>query len=297
MATTGPLRAFRRRSGLGTDAASGAEHDASPVGSRRRILLLVVAGLLSASALLAIGILLVGHFGRTEGRILGTTALLAGYGLVSVPATVLLDQRRLVRLAVTGIVLAAAGASVALTAVWMNRPPGDLGRTVGTVTALALAAAQSCAMSARRRVRDPGPVRRLFGLSVGLAGVVAAMFSALLWARIGEGAYVRLLAALVVADLLVVALQVILARARPAPAVHRLLVVVEPDERVRVDVEAVDLAAAAAKAIRTVEEQGRRVLRLEVGQDPATPSEPPRPPAREKTERGSPRAAGSPLRR
>ena len=48
------------------------------MGSGKRIMLLAVAGLLSASALLAIGILLVGHFGKTEGRILATTALLGG---------------------------------------------------------------------------------------------------------------------------------------------------------------------------------------------------------------------------
>jgi len=55
----------------------------------RRILLLCVAGLLSASALLAIAILLVGRFGSTEGKILGSTALLAGYGLIALPAVML----------------------------------------------------------------------------------------------------------------------------------------------------------------------------------------------------------------
>ena len=43
---------------------------------RRRILLLAVAGLLSVAALLAIAILLVGRFGDTERRVVGTTLLL-----------------------------------------------------------------------------------------------------------------------------------------------------------------------------------------------------------------------------
>jgi hypothetical protein len=77
------------------------------MGSGKRILLLAVAGLLSASALLAIGILLVGRFGETEGRILATTALLAGYGLVGLPSTILFDQGRSRRLAVGGLALAA----------------------------------------------------------------------------------------------------------------------------------------------------------------------------------------------
>jgi hypothetical protein len=92
------------------------------MGSGKRFLLLAVAGLLSASALLAIGILLVGHFGETEGRILTMTALLAGYGLVALPSTMLLDQGRSTHLAFGGLVLAVVGASLALA------PSGRVGR-------------------------------------------------------------------------------------------------------------------------------------------------------------------------
>ena len=77
--------------------------------SGKRILLLGVAGLLSATALLAIVILLAGHFGSTQGKILGSTALLAGYALLALPAVVLLDQGRDRRLALATASLAAAG--------------------------------------------------------------------------------------------------------------------------------------------------------------------------------------------
>ena len=50
--------------------------------SGKRLVLGVVAALLSGAAALAIGILLFGDFGTTEGRILASTALLAGYGLL-----------------------------------------------------------------------------------------------------------------------------------------------------------------------------------------------------------------------
>jgi hypothetical protein len=56
--------------------------DARPI-TGKRLVLLAVAGLLTAAAALAIGILLFGDFGSTEGRILATTALLAGYGLLT----------------------------------------------------------------------------------------------------------------------------------------------------------------------------------------------------------------------
>jgi hypothetical protein len=240
--------------------------------SRKRILLLVVAGLLSASALLAIGILLAGRFGRTEGRILGTTALLAGYGLVALPATILLDRPRSSRLAVGALVLAAVGVSLALAAIWTDG--GDeLGRAVGTVTAFALASAQSCALAARRHERDPMVVRRLFAVSLTLAFAVAAMLTALLWAGSMGGGSVRGLGALAVLDLLAVGLQPILARARPVAPLRRLRIVVEPGETVVLDVEAVDLAAAVAKAIRTVERGGRRIVGIEVGEPPAEASE------------------------
>ena len=54
--------------------------------SGKRILLLAVAGLLSATALLAIAILLGNGFGGSQWKILGTTGFLAGYALVALPA-------------------------------------------------------------------------------------------------------------------------------------------------------------------------------------------------------------------
>ena len=90
------------------------------------------------------------------------------------------------------------------------------------------------------------------------------MVATALWGEIEGDGYFRILAALVVLDLLVVALQPILARARPTVGLHRLRVTVADGETLELDVEARDLAAAAAKAIRAQEQGGRRVLRLEV---------------------------------
>jgi hypothetical protein len=194
------------------------------------------------------------------------TALLAGYGLLALPSTILVDQGRSRLLAAGGLVLAAAGASLALAAVWTdNPPPAALGKAVGTATAFALASAQAAALAGRRRESDSASVRRLFALSNALAPGAAAMFTTLLCAEIERESYVRLLAALVVLDLLVVALQPLLARARPVAASYRLRINVgPPDEALTVEVEAPDLAAAAAKAIRGAEREGRRVRGLEV---------------------------------
>ena len=236
--------------------------------TRRRILLLCVAGLLSVSALLAIGILLAGHFGRTEGRILGTTALLAGYGIVALPAVMLLDQARFRPLALATATLAGASALPALAAVWATAPPDALGNSVGSLTAFALAGAQASVLAARRQRRDPPVVRRLFAVSCGTVLVAASFFAAFLWTEPG-GFAPRLLGALVVLDLLLVALQPILARARPAGPVHRLRIVASSGDPIEVTIDGGDLASAAAKAIRAAERNGRHVTRLEVREPPA----------------------------
>jgi hypothetical protein len=231
----------------------------------RRLLLLAVAGLLSASALLAIGILLLGHFGDTEGRILSTTALLAGYGLISLPSTILLDQRRSRSLACTGVGLAVVAAALSVATVWTEDPAKWLGKTMGTTAVTAVAAAQAAALTARRRDDDPVSVRRLFALSCVLAAVVAAMAAAAIWWEIDSSGFYRVFGAAFVLDLLTVALQPILVRARPTAATHWLSITVASGETLELEVEAPDLATAVARSIRSLERDGRTVDRIEVG--------------------------------
>jgi len=232
--------------------------------------MLGVAGLLSASALLAIGILLVGRFGSTQGRILGSTALLAGYGLLALPATVLLDLGRARTLARAAALIVALGAALALAFVWSGSQPAALGRAFGTVTLLAVVAAQASGVTARRQDRDPPSVRRLFAGSCATGALAAAGGTALLWTQPDGGTYPRLFGALVVLDLLLVALQPVLARARPAGPIHHLQIVTDSGEAVAVAIEGGDLATAAAKAIRAAERDGRQVTRIEVGERPPT---------------------------
>ncbi len=180
---------------------------------RRRILLFGVAGLLCASALLAIAILLVGRFGYTERRIVATTLLLAGYGLLSLPAVVLLDQRRLRAFAFAAVGAAAAAAVTALVSIWAPSSSDTVGKLVGTLTVAAVAAAQAAALAGRRRESDPPVVGILFDVSCATAALAAASASALIWTQPSGSTYVRLLGALIVLDLLLVSLQPVLARA------------------------------------------------------------------------------------
>lgn len=185
--------------------------------TRRRLLLLGVAVLLCAAALLAIGILLVGHFGATERRVVATTLLLAGYGVLSLPGVVLLDQGRRRLPAEGAIALAAIAAALALVSVWGFSDSDAVGRSVGTATILAVAAAQAAALLARQTERDPPMVRRLFAGSCVTATLAAGFAIAVLWTQASGGLYARLIGALVVLDLLLVALQPLTATIASGP--------------------------------------------------------------------------------
>ena len=225
----------------------------------RRFVLAAVAVSISATALLAIGILLFGNFGETESRILQTTLLLAGYGLVSLPAGFLLDQGRRRPLALAILGLAATGLVLSLFSVWSGGSSATVGKTVLTVTTFALAAAQIGALAARRRESDATPVRVLFAASCATSLVLATMASVAAWAEIGSAAFFRALGALAVLNVLVVILQPLLALARPRGEVYHLHLELDEGDQLDADVEGVDFASAAARAIREAEETGRRV--------------------------------------
>jgi hypothetical protein len=246
--------------------------------SRRQLVLLAVAALLSASALLAVGILLIGHFGRTEGRILGTTAMLAGYALLGLPAAILVDRRRARPLAAAVGALAVVAAALAATAIWWSgdEPPEALARSWSTATFWLVAATQTAALAARRTERDPPSVTRLFRASIVLVVAAAALLTGLVWTDRGGPGFGRVLGALIVLDVLSVALQPLLALARPRLEETRLRLRLDTGERLVVAVDAPDLASAAAKAIRAAARDGRRVVSLDVLEGADEPARRPR---------------------
>lgn len=237
----------------------------------RRLVLLGVAGLLCVAAALAIGILLFGDFGATEGRILATTALLSGFGLLALPAAILQDRRRLPALAALVALLATVGAALTITSVWIEGGPDWLGKSIGSEGVWLVASVQVASLVLRLRRSDPRLLRWLFVASCGVAVVVGAFFTVIIWSEIDSEAFGRAIGALVVLDALLVALQPIMARTRPAGRTHRLLLGVGPDGTVELSVDALDLATAAAQAIRTVERDGNTVLWLSVTPEAGPP--------------------------
>ena len=187
----------------------------------RRALLLGLAALLSALALLAIAILLVGHFRETERRIFATTVLLAAFALLASPAAVLLERHRLPALAAANLLAVAIAATLMLVSVWTRNPSDTFGKAIGTATLCALAVAQAAALCARRSSADPPVVPRLLPAAIGTGTVAATASIVLIWSQPDNGAWGRAVAALVVLDVLLVALQPLLARITPAASARR----------------------------------------------------------------------------
>lgn len=223
----------------------------------RRVLLLVVATLMCAAAALAIGILLFGDFGDTEGRVLVTTFLLALHGAVAVPAAILRDQRRLPALALLVAALAALSAALNSVSVWWEDAGDTFGKTTGTVAIFLIVAVVTAALAAR-------PRHRLFFPSVVLAVAVATLATVALWAEIDESWYLRVLGALVVLEVLLVALQPLLLRLARVEAVRPLRLVDTSGRTSEVEVRAGSVADAVARAIRGLEREGAHVRSVEV---------------------------------
>jgi len=221
-----------------------------------RAVLLGIAALLCGAAALAIGILLLGDFGGTEGRILATTFVLAGYAVLALPAAHLRDHGRRPALAAACAGLAVTGAALSIALVWSSSESELAGKAMGTVLVWLLAASQTAGLVT-------WAYRRLFAASIVVAAVVASLFTLLLWAEIDSEGLGRVLGALVVLDVLLVALQPLLVRARRAqqPWTFRIG---DATGTTELTVPAASLAEAAGRAIRAVEERGGHVRSLEL---------------------------------
>ena len=229
---------------------------------RRQTLLLAIAFLLCAAALFAIVVLLVGRFGPTEARIVGTTAAIAGCSLLALPAVLLTERGRWPRLAALNAATAAATGVAAVLVIWWD---GELfGKVASTALFVAAATTQASALLARSRPADPPVVRRLFAGSIVSGSVVAAMAVIVTWAQFDSPGYARLLGATVVLDVLLVALQPLLARLQPRSRHYVLELTLDDGGVPLVEVDAPEIAAAAAQAIRGQERRGAHVTALRV---------------------------------
>lgn len=226
----------------------------------RKPLLLAVAGALCLTAAIAVVVLLSGHFDSTSWRILGTTSAISFFGLLAVPAGALLERGHAVQLARASAALTGASFVLTVAAIWSDWSAG-LGKTWGVLLTLAVAAAQAAAVEGRRRDTDTQAIRRLVGGSMVTAVVLAVLGVLAILTEIDDAGFYRVLGAVAIVDVLLIALVAVLRRgAGPIAQTHRVRV----DGRL-VEVPGRDWAAAVATAVRQAERDGSTVRRIERG--------------------------------
>lgn len=183
----------------------------------KRLLLAAVASL-SATAALAIAILLFGDFGDTELRILGTTLAISLYSLLSLPGAILLERRDAQPLGWTTIAFAGAGFVLALDVIWADDGSSTVAKLAGTTTAIAAALTQMSAMTTRRRDDDPPLVRGVFLAAVAVVALLCLVTIIAIWNEIDSEGFYRGLGAVAVLDVFLVLLQPLLRRLRDGGA-------------------------------------------------------------------------------
>jgi hypothetical protein len=223
----------------------------------RRLLVRLVVVSLVATAGAAVVALLAGDFGDTQLRVILTTGAVSLYGLMALPAGVLLEQRRLTALAQVSALAVVVAFVLLLYLIWFEWD--DAGETawksVVVTTTAAGVLAQAAAALSRRRDDDPPSVVRLTGASIAAAAALGALIVLAVLREIDDSGYYRFLGAVAVADVLLLALPPVLRRARPASAPART------DGRIRLVVE---VEADGAGAIeREAERHGGQVVRRE----------------------------------
>ena len=219
---------------------------------------------LTATAALAIVFVVFAEFDETTGRILLTTFLISLFSLLALPAGVLLDAGRAPVLAWAVIVLSAVAFVLAMVLTWgsWDDEHESTWKLLGTVTALAGASSQAALTTSRRRPDDRPVVRLLYAGSLGLAALAALLIVAAAWGEIDDESYYRGLAAVVIADVLLVIVQSLARRVGrrdgEAPPVPR------PSHRVVFTLDRQPSAAAICEAASALERAGVRVQRVEL---------------------------------
>jgi hypothetical protein len=186
----------------------------------RRIFLGAVVVSLVLTAGIAIVTLLLGDFGETEARILLTTASISFFSLLALPGSILVEQQRLQPLALTSVGLAVLGFVLALNMIWVQWDDAGEGswKSLLVVTIVAVATTQAAGVELRRRDTDSVWVRRLALASHAAAGLAALLASIAVIDELDDEGFLRALGALVVVNVLLVALQPVLRRMGRAPA-------------------------------------------------------------------------------
>ena len=228
----------------------------------RRLLVLAVIASLAVTAALAIGILLLGDFGETEGRVLATTFAISVASLLALPGAQLIDQERALPLAWLTLALAAVAFVLFEHTIWSD-DDSTAWKRVGIAVVFAVATTQIAALTSRLRADDRPAVRGVYYATVFLGVFLALLATTALWEEIEDDTFYRALAALAVLNVFLVVLQPLLRRLGGERARFRVRIEVKPGGAEEIELAGRDFAAALADGVRRAERGGGRVVRVE----------------------------------
>lgn len=156
--------------------------------ARRLVLQALVASVVITGGL-AIALILAGDISDTDARILGTTALIALFNLVALPAGALLDRGRAPALAWATIGLSAAAFAVWEVGVWdaYAEDSDTWYLTAATLTILAVASSQNSVLTGYRRQGEARVVEGVETVARGLGLIASALSIVAVWSD-GAGA-------------------------------------------------------------------------------------------------------------
>jgi hypothetical protein len=189
------------------------------ISSGKRLFLIGLVVSLTATALLAIGILLFAEFDDTSARILATTGLIGLFNLLSLPASLLLDRGEARLLGYATIATAAIGLVLSFVLIW-----GEVDDDTATSWAVTIALAAGA--------------------------LLAVMLSWAAWEDVDDDTFYRFVGALAVADLLLVLLQPAVRRMGRASARTASRLVLTLDARPSEEAVAAAVGARAARPPR-----------------------------------------------
>src|SRR4051812_9248602 len=151
--------------------------------SLRRVFLLGAAALVSIAALVAIGTVLEGRFGETEGQIFATLATTFVAGSVVVAGLACLAVSPV--LGAAGVALASGGFVLWTVQIWGGYDSEGYWKLIGVVTAWALALL--VATTARLMTSSPRLLRSLYPATAGAAAGAALIATVMVLRENGDG--------------------------------------------------------------------------------------------------------------
>lgn len=143
-------------------------------------LLLVTVGV---SALLGALALLLGDFGETHAKILGTTATISAASILAMASATGIGRRETAALPVAGIALAIGAGLLLVTGIWTESEGEAFWKTTATVGVLAIGVSNGSLMTS---IRLKNNVRWVQFVALGSSAILAFTIVSMIWSENGE---------------------------------------------------------------------------------------------------------------